>query len=56
MEQNVPQIRLQSGHDMPALGFGTWQIYQPAKFAEAYNIGYRHFDSATMYGNLDGLS
>ena len=39
---------------MPLLGFGTWQIqgqraYDAAR--TALDVGYRHIDTATMYGN-----
>ncbi|GAA0477057.1 oxidoreductase [Paractinoplanes deccanensis] len=40
--------------EMPLLGFGTWQIrgdeaYQSVR--DALEAGYRHLDTATMYGN-----
>jgi 2,5-diketo-D-gluconate reductase A len=43
-----------AGLDMPVLGFGTWQAtgrkaYEAMRFA--LEIGYRHIDTATMYGN-----
>ena len=45
---------LPGGGRMPLLGFGTWQIkgadVAPAVQA-AIRAGYRHFDTATMYGN-----
>src|SRR4051794_24181914 len=39
---------------MPLLGFGTWQIRgQEATIATAaaLEVGYRHIDTATVYGN-----
>lgn len=39
---------------MPLLGFGTWQITGPdatRATAAALRAGYRHVDTATMYGN-----
>ena len=39
---------------MPLLGFGTWRLRgQPAYEAirAALDVGYRHLDTATMYGN-----
>ena len=41
---------------MPLLGLGTWLItgreaYQAVR--RALDIGYRHIDTATMYGNED---
>ncbi len=42
------------GHDIPLLGFGTWQL-EPADarrmVAEALRIGYRHIDTAWIYKN-----
>jgi diketogulonate reductase-like aldo/keto reductase len=39
---------------MPLLGFGTWRLSGPAAqraTADALQAGYRHVDTATMYGN-----
>ncbi|MEO3746199.1 aldo/keto reductase [Plantactinospora sp. B5E13] len=39
---------------MPLLGFGTWQITGDQAYdavREALDVGYRHLDTATMYGN-----
>lgn len=39
---------------MPSLGFGTWQIEGDAAreaVADALELGYRHIDTATAYGN-----
>jgi diketogulonate reductase-like aldo/keto reductase len=39
---------------MPLLGFGTWQITGNAAYEsvrDALEAGYRHLDTATMYGN-----
>ncbi|MFC5066051.1 aldo/keto reductase [Actinomycetospora atypica] len=51
---NVPGIELNSGHTIPQLGFGVFQI-DPSETAEkvgkALEIGYRHIDTAQMYGN-----
>ena len=50
----VPTIALNNGVEIPQLGFGVFQI-QPADTAEAtrtaLEIGYRHIDTAQMYGN-----
>ena len=54
----VPSIPLNDGTTIPQLGFGTWQI-DPAQTAEvvakALEIGYRHIDTAEMYGNEAGV-
>ena len=54
----VPTIELGDGHSIPQLGFGVFQI-DPAEtaaaVAEALRIGYRHIDTAEMYGNEEGV-
>ena len=51
---DVPNISLNDGNTIPQLGFGTFQI-EPEDTAEAVGkameIGYRHIDTAQMYGN-----
>jgi 2,5-diketo-D-gluconate reductase A len=47
-------VTLRGGVEMPLLGFGTWQLsgrkaYDATRAALA--AGYRHIDTATMYGN-----
>jgi 2,5-diketo-D-gluconate reductase A len=50
----VPTIELNDGTAIPQLGFGVFQI-DPAETAEATSraleVGYRHIDTAEMYGN-----
>ncbi len=50
----VPQITLNNGQSIPQLGFGVFQI-EPKGTAEAVSTalqaGYRHIDTAEMYGN-----
>ena len=51
---DVPNITLNDGNAIPQLGFGTFQI-KPEDAVEAVSraleIGYRHIDTAQMYGN-----
>jgi 2,5-diketo-D-gluconate reductase A len=51
---SIPTIELNDGHSIPQLGFGVFQI-DPEDTAEAVTraleIGYRHIDTAEMYGN-----
>ena len=51
---DVPSIQLNDGNSIPQLGFGVFQI-PPEETAEAVGvaleIGYRHIDTAEMYGN-----
>ncbi|HEU5484807.1 MAG TPA: aldo/keto reductase [Microlunatus sp.] len=45
-------------HRMPLLGFGTWQIENedaPQAVTTALELGYRHIDTATGYGNESGI-
>ncbi len=50
----VPTIRLNNGVEIPQLGFGVYQI-EPEDTVEAVRsaleVGYRHIDTAEMYGN-----
>ncbi len=51
----IPTIKLNDGNQIPAMGFGTFQIpsdgstYWAVK--EALAVGYRHIDTATAYFN-----
>ena len=50
----VPVTTLPGGVEMPMIGFGTWQLRGRAGRAavtSALAAGYRHIDTATMYGN-----
>jgi 2,5-diketo-D-gluconate reductase A len=54
MSNNVPDVQLNSGATIPQLGFGVFQIdrQDTAKTVRtALEIGYRHIDTAQMYGN-----
>jgi 2,5-diketo-D-gluconate reductase A len=50
----VPSVKLNNGVEIPQLGFGTFQIEPSqtrAATLEALRVGYRHIDTAEMYGN-----
>lgn len=50
----APLLDLNDGNQMPALGFGTYQITGPAApalFVQAIDAGYRLLDTATRYEN-----
>ena len=54
----VPTILLNNGVEIPQLGFGVYQI--PPEDTEAatltaLEVGYRHIDTAEMYGNEEGV-
>jgi len=49
----VPYVTLPGGR-MPQVGFGTWRLrgdQARAAVTSAFAAGYRHIDTATMYGN-----
>jgi 2,5-diketo-D-gluconate reductase A len=51
---SVPTVRLNNGVEIPQLGFGVFLV-KPEECAEAVTtaleVGYRHIDTAQMYGN-----
>ena len=54
----VPQIALHDGTSIPQLGFGVFQVppeETAATVALAFEAGYRHIDTAQMYGNEEGV-
>jgi 2,5-diketo-D-gluconate reductase A len=55
---SVPVLKLNDGNEIPQLGFGVFQI-PPADTAQAVTTaletGYRHIDTAEMYGNERGV-
>lgn len=54
----TPVLTMNDGHRIPQLGFGVFQV-DPAETAEvvsrALEVGYRHVDTAQMYGNELGV-
>ncbi|KAI8802869.1 NADP-dependent oxidoreductase domain-containing protein [Cladochytrium replicatum] len=50
----IPSLRLASGYSLPVIGLGVWQAYGD-EVVEAVTIalqnGYRHIDTAAVYGN-----
>lgn len=54
MATNVPTLTLNNQTTIPQLGFGVFQV-PPAQTADtvtkAFEAGYRHIDTAQMYGN-----
>ena len=50
----VPNITLNDGNTIPQLGFGVFQIKPEdtvKSVSKALEVGYRHIDTAEMYGN-----
>lgn len=54
----VPTLTLNDGHTIPQLGFGVFQV-DPAEaeriVSVALEAGYRHIDTAAVYGNEEGV-
>lgn len=53
------QLTLNDGHSMPQLGLGVWQTRAgsrcEAAVLAALQAGYRHIDTASMYGNEESV-
>ncbi|GAA2914416.1 2,5-diketo-D-gluconate reductase A [Microbacterium keratanolyticum] len=54
----IPTVELNDGHLIPQLGYGVFKV--PAADAEravsdALEVGYRHIDTAAIYGNEEGV-
>jgi len=55
---SIPNIKLNTGAEMPMISFGTWQYdSQTAENAVklAIQTGFNHIDTANDYGNQDGV-
>lgn len=54
----IPALTLNDGHAIPQLGFGVFKV-DPAEteriVSEALEAGYRHIDTAAIYGNEEGV-
>ncbi|XP_058799853.1 aldo-keto reductase Mkms_1984-like isoform X2 [Phymastichus coffea] len=51
-------VKLSSGHNMPVIGLGTWQIKPDdvdRAVSAALEDGYRHIDTATVYKNEEAI-
>ena len=50
----IPTLTLPTGAPIPALGFGTYKVAPEDTYdavSRALEVGYRHIDTAQMYGN-----
>jgi 2,5-diketo-D-gluconate reductase A len=55
---SVPTLALNNGVEIPQLGFGVFQVppdETAAATRTALEVGYRHIDTAQMYGNEHGV-
>ncbi|WP_223691255.1 aldo/keto reductase [Leifsonia poae] len=55
---NIPTLKLNNGTSIPQLGFGVFRV-DPAEtthiVTDALEVGYRHLDTAAIYGNETGV-
>ncbi len=54
----VPSITLDNGVEIPQLGLGVWQVEDTLAtdvVTTAFEAGYRHIDTAAIYGNEAGV-
>ena len=54
----VPSITLDNGVEIPQLGLGVWQVEDSIVtevVTTAFETGYRHIDTAAIYGNEEGV-
>lgn len=55
MTNTIPAVTLNNGVEMPILGFGVFQVPDPAEcersVRDAIDVGYRLLDTAASYGN-----
>jgi diketogulonate reductase-like aldo/keto reductase len=56
---SVPRLQLNNGHEIPQVGLGLWQVKNEQEciraIESALKAGYRHFDTAQIYGNEEFL-
>jgi diketogulonate reductase-like aldo/keto reductase len=59
MTSTIPTVTLNNGVEMPSLGFGVFQVPDPAEcersVRDAIDVGYRLLDTATSYGNEEAV-
>jgi 2,5-diketo-D-gluconate reductase A len=54
----IPLVTLNDGHTIPQLGYGVFRVPPEdteRAVSEALDIGYRHIDTAAIYGNEEGV-
>ncbi len=55
---SVPSVVLKNGIEIPKVGFGVWRVSADEAqhvVTEALDVGYRHIDTASIYGNERGV-
>lgn len=57
-QHNVPFVTFNDGTEYPQLGLGTWKLRDDEAVTAvrtAIELGYRHFDTATLYQNEEAV-
>ncbi|MGH9045188.1 MAG: aldo/keto reductase, partial [Acidimicrobiales bacterium] len=57
-ERGVPYLQMNDGNQIPQLGLGVFQVGPDETervVSEAFEVGYRHVDTAQMYHNESGV-
>lgn len=55
--REIPMIPFHDGHRIPQLGYGVWQVENETAadvVGQALKAGFRHIDTAAIYGNEEG--
>jgi diketogulonate reductase-like aldo/keto reductase len=55
---SIPSVRLHDDHQIPQIGLGVWQVADDVATdacLTAFEAGYRHIDTAALYGNEEGV-
>jgi len=54
----IPTVHLNDGYEIPQLGYGVFKVPPTdteRAVTEALEVGYRHIDTAAIYGNEEGV-
>jgi 2,5-diketo-D-gluconate reductase A len=54
----VPSLQFNDGHSIPQIGFGVYRVDPDQTeriVSDALEVGYRHIDTASLYGNEEGV-
>lgn len=58
MTSSTPTLTFNDGHTIPQLGYGVWQVEDGVAekvVRQAFEAGFRHIDTAKIYGNEAGV-
>ena len=57
-ELESPELTFNDGNTIPQLGYGVWKVEDDVAtdvVQQAFDAGYRHIDTARIYGNEEGV-